>query len=292
MSETIAHFRTQAGEADYRSAYERTLALWPAERETLEVKTSFGTTRVNATGPRDAPPAVLLHGFGFSSTQWYPNVTALTPALRVYAPDVPDQMGLSTLEQPLQTPDNYACWVGELLDGLQLDRVSLAGHSYGGWISANFAARQPQRVTRLSLISPAATIVPLTIEFYIRGILGGMLARDWMIYGMVKWMTTLREVRGLEIVEQFKTGMQNMAQIPAGFPKVLDAAAFSQLSMPVQFIIGDHEVIYTKRPAAVVERARQLIPHLQAVLIPNGGHAVTLDQTAETNRHLAAFLLN
>jgi pimeloyl-ACP methyl ester carboxylesterase len=292
MSETIPHFRTSTGEAAYQLAYDRTLGLWPAEREALEVKTSFGTTRVNAIGPKDAPPAVLIHGFGFSSTQWYPNVGALTPARRIYAPDVPDQMGLSTLEQPLQTPDNYACWVGELLDGLQLGRVSLAGHSYGGWISANFAARQPERVVCLSLISPAATFVPLTIEFYIRGILGGMLARDWMIYGMVQWMTTLRNVRGLAIVEQFKTGMQNMAQIPAGFPKVLGAAAFSQLRMPVQFIIGDHEVIYTKRPAAVVKRARQLIPHLQAALIPNGGHAVTLDQTAETNRQLQAFMLN
>jgi pimeloyl-ACP methyl ester carboxylesterase len=128
--------------------------------------------------------------------------------------------------------------------------------------------------------------------FYIHGILGGMLGKDWTIYSMVKWMTTLRDVRGLEIVEQFKTGLQNMAQVPAGYPKVLDPAEFNRLNMPVQFIIGDHEVIYTKRPTAVIERARQLIPHLQAALIPNGGHAVTLDQAAETNRHLQAFLLS
>jgi pimeloyl-ACP methyl ester carboxylesterase len=292
MTTSISHFRTPAGEAAYRSAYERTLALWPAEREALEVQTSFGTTRVNAVGLRNAPPLIFIHGFGFSSTQWYTSVPALMPHLRVYAPDVPDQFGLSTLEQPLQTADNYARWVGELLDGLQLDRVALAGHSYGGWIATNFAVRQPERVTRLSLISPAATFVSLTIEFYIRGILGGMLGKDWTIYSMVKWMTTLREVRGLEIVEQFKTGLQNMAQVPAGYPKVLDTAEFQRLSMPVQFIIGDHEVIYTKRPTAVVERARQLIPHLQAALIPNGGHAVTLDQAAETNRQLQAFLLN
>ena len=264
---------------------------WPAEREALEVKTRFGTTRVNAVGPRNAPPLILIHGFGFSSTQWYTSIPALTPHFRVYAPDVPDQFGLSTLEQPVQTADNYACWVGELLDGLQWDRVALAGHSYGGWISTNFAVRCPERVTHLSLISPAATFVPLTIMFYIRGILGGMLGKDWTIYSMVKWMTTLREVRGLEIVEQFKTGLQNMAQVPAGYPKVLDPAEFQRLSMPVQFIIGDHEVIYTKRPTAVIDRADS-DPHLQAALIPDGGHAVTLDQPAETNRHLQMFLLN
>ena len=292
MSTAIPHFRSTAGEAAYRSAYERTLALWPAEREALEVKTSFGTTRVNGVGPHQAPPLIMIHGFGFSSTQWYTSAPTLMSDMRIYAPDVPDQFRLSTLEQPLQTPDNYARWVGELLVGLQLERVALAGHSYGGWIAANFAAHQPERVTRLSLISPAATFVPLTIEFYIRGILGGMLGKDWTIYGMVKWMTTLREVRGLEIVEQFKTGMQNMAQVPAGLPKVLDPAEFARLEMPVQLIIGDHEVIYTKRPATVIDRARQLIPHLQAALIPNGGHAVTLDQAAETNQHLQTFLLN
>ena len=109
---------------------------------------------------------------------------------------------------------------------------------------------------------------------------------------MMKWMTTLPEVRGLEIVEQFKTGMQNMVQVPAGFPKVLEPAEFGRLNMPVQFIIGDHEVIYTKRPSTVIKRALELIPHLQAVLIPGGGHSVTLDRTAEANQHLQDFLLN
>jgi pimeloyl-ACP methyl ester carboxylesterase len=292
MTTLIPHFRTPAGETAYRSAYERTLALWPAGREALEVTTCFGTTRVNAVSLRNAPPLILIHGFGFSSTQWYTSVPALSPHWRIYAPDVPDQSGLSTLEQPLQTPENYARWVDELLDGLQLDRVSLAGHSYGGRISANFAVRQPERVTHLSLISPAATFVPLTLEFYIRGILGGMLGKDWTIYSMVKWMTTRSEVRGLEIVEQFKTGLQNMAQIPAGYPKVLKPAEFGRLSMPVQLIIGDHEVIYTKRPSAVINHAQQLVSHLQAALISNGGHAVTLDQAAETNRHLRSFLCN
>ncbi len=292
MAAPISHFRTPTGEAAYRAAYERTLGLWPAEREALNVKTSFGTTRVNAVGPKEALPVLLIHGFGFSSTQWYANVPALTPRARVYAPDVPDQLGLSVLEQPLKTPENYVRWVCELLDGLQIDRVALGGHSYGGWISTNFAVCHPDRVTRLVLISPAATFIPLCLQFYIRGILGGMLAKDWAIYGMVKWMCTLPAVRGLEIVEQFKTGMQNMAQVPAGYPGVLEATELNRLSMPVQFIIGDHEVIYKKRPTAVIERACQLIPHLEIALIPNGGHAVTLDQAAETNRHLAVFLLN
>jgi pimeloyl-ACP methyl ester carboxylesterase len=201
-------------------------------------------------------------------------------------------MGLSQLSRPLQTPENYAAWVAELLDGLGISQAAVIGHSYGGWLAANFAMRHPERVTRLTLISPAATFAPLSWQFYIRGILGGTTGWSWVIYSMVDWMTTLKEPRGLEIVEQFRLGLQTMAQLPAGFPTVFSNEALQALSMPVQFIIGDHEVIYARPPAKVVQLAKEKIPHIQIAWIPDGGHAVTLDQAAATNVQLARFHRN
>jgi pimeloyl-ACP methyl ester carboxylesterase len=289
MPDYLPHFRTSEGEAAYRLAYQRTLALWPPNCRSIDVMTQFGLTHLTCLGDPADPPLLMLHGFGFSSVQWYPNAPILAADFCIYAPDVPDQLGLSQLVKPLQTPENYALWVAELLDALAIPSTPIVGHSYGGWLAANFALRFPQRVTRLTLISPAATFVPLSWQFFVRGILGGATHQDWIIYSMVSWMTTLPEVHGLPIVEQFKIGMKNMAQIPAGFPTVFTQDEFKALTIPVQLIIGDHEVIYTKPPASVIETARNLIPHLQVASISGGGHAVTLDQPALVNAALVSF---
>lgn len=289
MESYLPHFRTPAGEAAYRAAYQRTLALWPAEHQSMQVETSFGITHLIRLGPPTNPPLLMMHGFSFSAAMWYPTAPALADLYCIYAPDVPDQLGLSQLSRPLQTPENYAAWVEELLDALGITQAPFIGHSYGGWLSTNFAMRCPERVTRLTLIAPAATFTPLSWQFYVRGILGAATRQDWVIYGMIKWMTTSKQVRGMEIVEQFRVGMKNMAQIPAGFPTVFPPQEFQSLGIPVQLIIGDHEVVYNKKPPAVVEIARRLVPHIQVAIIPNGGHAVNIDQEQATNAALINF---
>ncbi len=155
-------FRTTQGTAEYRERYESTLDLWHPQAQPLAVDTRFGVTRVNAAGSPDLPALVLIHGFGFSSTQWYPNIPALSPHFRIYAPDVPDQFGMSVLSQAIQTRENYALWLGDLLDNLGISQTALAGHSYGGWLATNYTISQPERVTRLALIAPAGTFVPLS----------------------------------------------------------------------------------------------------------------------------------
>jgi pimeloyl-ACP methyl ester carboxylesterase len=262
----------------------------------LTVDTRFGATQVNAVGSTDLPPLVLIHGFGFSSTQWYPNVPVLSPHFRIYAPDVPDQFGMSELSQASQTRENYALWLGDLLDNLDISKTALAGHSYGGWLATNYTISQPERVTHLALIAPAGTFVPLSRQFFIRGIVGGSLSGllnlDFPVYSMVRWMTTLRPVEGLEIVEQFKVGMKNMAPVPAGMPGVFTSEEFARLRLSVLLLLGEREVIYSKRPQQVLDEGRRLLPGVQTVLVPNGGHAVTLDQADKTNRALCDFLLS
>lgn len=292
MDEFLPHFRSSEGEAAYRAAYQRTLALWPAGSKSLEVQTSFGITHVIQAGNQEKPPLLMLHGFGFSGTQWYPNAPALLEDFCIYAPDVPDQYGLSQLARPLQTPENYAAWLAELLDALGIARAPFIGHSYGGWLATNFALRCPERVSRLTVISPAATFVPLSWQFYVRGILGGATGWDWAIYNMVGWMTTLPNSRGMEIVEQFRLGLKTTAQLPVGYPTVFSEEALQELRMPVQLIIGDHEVVYSRRPDKVVAAAKGMIPGLEVAWIVGGGHAVTLDQPAATNEHLLRFHRN
>ena len=281
-------FKSPEGADKYLAAYDATLALWPVPHQDMDVPTSFGATHVHVAGPEDLPPLILIHGFGFSSTQWYPNIGPLSRYYRVYAPDVIDQMGKSVPTRPLQTRENYAAWLGEVLDALEIERAPFIGHSYGGWLTLNLALAAPGRVERMVLLSPAASFVPLVRQFYLRGMSAGLLPTRPLIYSMVRWMTTMPSVEGEAVVEQFVLGLKHFKPQPSGFPTVFSDAELRQVRVPTLLLIGDHEVIY--KPALVMERARQLIPHVEAELIAGGGHAFPLDQAECTNLRILEFL--
>ena len=44
--------------------------------------------------------------------------------------------------------------MSELLDALEIERVHLVGFSLGGYLAAQFASQQRQRVKTLTLVAP------------------------------------------------------------------------------------------------------------------------------------------
>jgi pimeloyl-ACP methyl ester carboxylesterase len=91
----------------------------------------------------DGDPIVLLHGITASRTHWRPVVERLSVDHRCVNVDLlghgatPAGSGYDVLTQ--------AGAVGELIDGLGLDRPLLVGHSYGGFIATVCGATHPLR---------------------------------------------------------------------------------------------------------------------------------------------------
>ncbi len=110
--------------------------------------------RLRDTGPRDAPPVLLLHGFGASLDTWEPWAQALSTRFRVIRFDLPG-FGLTGADPTSDYTDARAmqCLVA-LMDQLGIDRAAIIGNSLGGRIAWTFAAEHPDRVTRLVLVSP------------------------------------------------------------------------------------------------------------------------------------------
>jgi pimeloyl-ACP methyl ester carboxylesterase len=131
--------------------YEAALSLWPIPYESLDVVTGFGTTHINAAGPKDAPPLILLPGFGSNSTMWFPNVGELSKNHRVYAVDTIGQPGRSIPSHSLLA-SNCNDWITEVLNELGIKKTAVAGISLGGWLSMNFAFHCPERVSRAILV--------------------------------------------------------------------------------------------------------------------------------------------
>jgi len=108
---------------------------------------------VRRNGPTDAPPVLLLHGFGASLLTWDPWV-ALLPGYRIIRFDLPG-FGLTGPDPTGDYSDPRSIEViVALMDALGVRRASIVGHSMGGRIAWKFAAAQPERVDKLVLIAP------------------------------------------------------------------------------------------------------------------------------------------
>ncbi|WP_030247669.1 alpha/beta fold hydrolase [Streptomyces sp. NRRL S-350] len=142
--------------APFLDAYDALLARWPVPVEALTVHTPHGTTRINACGPRDGRPLVLLHGGGATSTLWFANAAAWADAgHRVLAIDLIGDPGRSVHDgTPLDGVPGLIGWLDAVLDQLGVTEADFCGHSYGGWIALEYALRSPARVGRLALLDP------------------------------------------------------------------------------------------------------------------------------------------
>jgi pimeloyl-ACP methyl ester carboxylesterase len=99
----------------------------------------------------NGPPIIALHGLA-SSAHWYERVASyLNGQHRIIAPD---QRGHGQTTQAASGYDwqTLASDIVGLMDYLGLPQAAVMGHSWGGHVASNLAARFPERVTRLVMI--------------------------------------------------------------------------------------------------------------------------------------------
>jgi pimeloyl-ACP methyl ester carboxylesterase len=152
--------------------------------------------RMHATTTGQGPTVLLLHGFPDTHDVWRKQVGPLAAAgYRVIAPDL---RGYGRTEAPGgvydYTLDKLRADVIGLLDALEIDKVILVGHDWGGLIGWQIAALSPQRVERFvamstghpTAIARAGILQHLRMTYVLGFILPGIAehtlrAGDWFL---------------------------------------------------------------------------------------------------------------
>src|SRR5881394_1264574 len=122
-------WKTPEGGEAVRARYAQFLAYWPVANEQLRLPTSQGETFVVASGPKNAPAVLLLHGALANSASWMGDVGALSQHFRVYAVDMIGEPGFSASSRPPLASEAYALWLDELMAALNVSRAALVGIS-------------------------------------------------------------------------------------------------------------------------------------------------------------------
>jgi len=109
---------------------------------------------VRDTGPREAHPLILIHGFGSSLHTWEEWTKVLEQEYRVIRLDLPGA-GLSPPDPISDYTDTRVIeLLRQLMDQNKLGPTTFIGNSIGGRIAWTMAAAHPDRVAKLILVAP------------------------------------------------------------------------------------------------------------------------------------------
>jgi pimeloyl-ACP methyl ester carboxylesterase len=286
-------FTTAEGKARFLAAYDAALRLWPVRCEEIDIATRFGTTHVIVSGPTDAPPLVLLHGYMATSIMWSPNMADFSERYRVYAIDTMGQPGKSVPAEPIRNADDYVTWLTATLDALHLDRVSLVGMSFGGWLALTFTVAAPARVRQLVLLSPGG-LLPIAGPFILRGMLMVFFPTRFTVRSFMRW-AGFRDVPGKtdvrRVLDVMYLGMKHF-RMPVETVRVvanpLPDHELRAMRTPVLLLIGNREVLCDA--ATALTRARRLMPNVEGELIPGCSHDMCFSQHEVVNARVLDFL--
>lgn len=270
-------------------------------------------------GPQDGPTTLYVHGLAGSSTNFSQLAPLLAPHTRGLLVDLP---GFARSDPPpggRYRLDDIADLLAELVRRSVPDQpVHVVGNSLGGMVAVEFAARHPELVRTLTLISPAVPDLRV----------GGDRGADSRLGLLLAPGTTKPAVRRLAAIDALDRA-RGLAQLCYGDPSLLTDAdvraaaddirwrdalpwaqravlealralmrsylrvgrrAFrltaSRLRMPTLIIWGTRDRLVSP---TLARRTAAAFPQARLLILPGCGHVAQMERPEETARAIIAL---
>lgn len=130
---------------------------YPAGFRIQRIATDGATLHVRVGG--NGPAVVLIHGFGDTGDMWAPLAAALAATHTVVVPDLRG-MGLSSKPDAGYDKRTQAADIRAVLDKLGIERSDIVGHDIGTMVAYAYAARYPEKTTRLVVMDAPVPGIP------------------------------------------------------------------------------------------------------------------------------------
>jgi 3-oxoadipate enol-lactonase len=242
-------------------------------------------------GPEAKPALMLASSLGTTWELWDAQLASLVEDFRVVRYDHPGH-GRSPIPDASLTVESLADGVLELLDALDLERVSFCGLSLGGMVGVALALQAPERVDRLVLCCTAAHLWPV----------GGWYERAEVVRArgtsaiadavLGRWFTERFRDGSPETVARFREMLEGT---PAeGYAACCEAIArwdarsdVSAIRTPTLVVSGEDDVATPPEDGAFLAAS---IPGAELTVLPECAHLANIEQPALFTRALLGHL--
>jgi 3-oxoadipate enol-lactonase len=227
------------------------------------------------------PSVVVIPGIQGRWEWMKPGIDALAARCRVITFSLCDE---PSCEATFDEQTGFACYVEqvrEAIDQAGIDRATICGLSYGGLIACAFAARHPERVRGLVLISalPPSWSPDARVRFYLRA------PRLLMPLFMLASLRMYREIAAAHpgtwrgVREAVRHGWNVLTHMfsPSRMARRVHLLAGARLGsmvapqVPTLVITGDHELDRVV-PVASTREYLQWLPQARSETVERTGH--------------------
>lgn len=278
---------------------------------------SFKTIKVDGldiffrvSGDQNNPTILLLHGFPSSSHMYRDLITDLSSDYHLIAPDYPG-FGQSSSPSPSAysyTFDNLAVTINHFIDALELKKLSLYMHDYGGPVGFRVAAQRPDLIQALIVQNANAyneglgdAFKPLVDYTQNQNAQTEKGVRFFLSPGATKWLYTegAEDVSRISpdsyTIDQYYLDRPGNDEIQLALFRNYDTnlslydewhSYFRKYQPPTLVISGRNDKLFV---AAGAEGFKKDIKDVQIRLL-NGGHFVLEEKHAEAAQVIRSFL--
>ena len=263
-----------------------------------------GGLRTHVATAGHGPPVVLLHGWPQHWYEWRDVIPLLAPHARVICPDLRG-FGWTDVPERGYEKDQLKRDVLALLDALGLERVTFAGHDWGGYVGFLLALDHPERIESFLAMNvlppwPASAArarldawrfvyIPLLAT---RGLGGGRLGRGFAARGLRDaglspadvdaFVSRLQGERGRATERLYRSFLRELPAVARG------RYSASDLTMPSRLVFGTDDLVLTARAAA--DMAAQA-DSLELELVADAGHFIVDEKPELVADRLLRLLL-
>lgn len=250
-------------------------------------KTVFGL-ETNYICKGEGEAVLVLHGWGSNITVHSAMIDLLAQKYRVIAPDMP---GFGESEEPNEPwcVDDYVDFILEFLKDMELKKLTLIGHSFGGRVIIKLCARElPFSVEKVILIDAAGVKPETSPEQKLKQ----------AVYNKTKWVFSTAFVKKVcpNLLDDLRkrSGSADYNAASDTMKKTLVNVVNEDLcdlmpcvKCPTLLIWGRLD---TATPLSDGQTMEKLMPESALVVLENAGHFSFIDQSAQFMRILASFM--
>lgn len=233
------------------------------------------------------PPVVFLHGLLGRPVDFREPMQMLADRYRLIAFQMPIDAPHIGLPDPDSSIAELATSVHEMVCELDLDEVTLCGHSLGGQVAVDYCVRYPQRVSRLVLTASAGLfehnlghgVRPNPCPEYIREI-----GRD-IFYDPVH--ITDEHIEFTRDLLAERSSIRFLLRLAKATRDRSVRDLLHQIDIPTLIVWGRDDAI---TPPFVAEEFCRRIPDAELMFLDQCGHAPPVEQPKAFARALREFI--